>query len=419
MANTRLAWASCALVALLSLPTTRVGAQEAPGAEADRTLRTFTRGELRNLAPLLAAGTVCMVEFTTPDRLPAIIVATEIDAPPATVAAIVGDPAHYPDFVPALDSVTVTSDDASGLSYSWAWQAAVFTLSGTNTLQRFAPPEGHPEVGWRFVVRSTGGDLGTGRTVFRVLPSGPSRSVLISASRMDLRDANYIARQLAGGGASTNRSLNMALSIAMVLRTRVEAERRAGRVRPAIAAASTLERPSFDWVGLEPLLVRGDLIWFESSGTDLGRVAVTGVVPASEERVRTAMLDPQGFAQGLLSGAHATVLESSPETGTRFEWGIDLPLVGTSGQMRISHGSDGLIHMDGVSGALREARWRFDTTPRPYGTLVMTWGRFDLADGLWLIRVITEADGAFRPGLSSAAQLMMVRGLRLRIQRGL
>ena len=61
------------------------------------------------------------------------------------------------------------------------------------------------------------------------------------------------------------------------------------------------------------------------------------------------------------------------------------------------------------------ARWRFRTRTRDYGTLLVGWGRFDLGDGLWLVRVVQDADPAFRPGLSSSAELMMVRGLRTRL----
>ncbi len=414
----RIAWT--ALAAAVFAFSSSAAAQDAdPTDEGDRVLRGFTRAEADLLAPLLSTGTVCMVEFAPLDQLPAIIIATEIDAPIETVASIVGDPRGYPSFMPALDEVSVETDDASGISYAWAWRAAVFTLRGTNTLQAFTPPAGHPEVGYRYLVRSTGGDLGTGRTVYRLQPRG-ARTLLTSASRMDLRDANYIARQLAGGGVSVNRSLNIAIAMAMVLRTRMEAERRAGHTRPALAVETgEPERPVADWVAMEGLLHRGDIMWVESGGADLGRVAVAGVVHNPEPAARAAMLDPQGFARGFLAGAHVTTLEESPETGTRFEWGIDLPLIGTSGQMRIHEHSDGLVHMDGVSGALAQARWRFQTTARPYGALVLTWGRFDLSDGLWLVRVISDADPAFRPGLSAGAQLMMVRGLRARLQHGI
>jgi hypothetical protein len=274
-------------------------------------------------------------------------------------------------------------------------------------------------MGYRFVVRATGGDLGAGRTVWRVLPRGEGRSLLMSSSRMDLQDANYIARQLAAGGTTINRTVTIAINFAMLLRARMEAERRAGRTRPALPAPSADPvRPTLDAVRLERMLGRGDLMWVETSGDDLGRIAVIGAMHTNEATTRAAMLDPQGFTQGLLAGAHATILERD-EHGTRFEWGIDLPLVGTSGQMQLGEASDGRVHLDGVQGALAAARWRFETTARPYGTLVVTWGRFDPADGLWLLRVVTDADGAFRPGLGSAAQLMMVRGLRTRLIRGI
>jgi hypothetical protein len=139
-------------------------------AQADRALATFSTAELAALAPLLRTGTVSLVEFAAPDQLPAVVIATEVDADPATVAAVIGDPSHYPDFMPALDQVTMGARDGVSQSYEWAWQTSIFTLRGTNVMQTFAPPDGHPQPSWRFVVRSTGGDLGAGRTVWRVLP---------------------------------------------------------------------------------------------------------------------------------------------------------------------------------------------------------------------------------------------------------
>lgn len=405
---------------------------EGEAGAADRALATFTPAELGAIAPMLRTGTVSLVEFAGPGQVPAVVIATEVDAPIDEVARVVGDPRGYPAFMPALDEVSVEGEvpgaegggaaergSAGQLSYAWAWRTAIFTLRGTNVMQQFAPPPGHPEIGYRFVVRSTGGDLGAGRTVWRLLPRGAGRTLLMTSSRMDLEDANYIARQLASGGTTINRTVTIAINFAMVLRTRIEAERRAGHARTPLAPPSAdPERPAIDAVAVERMLARGDLMWVETSGADLGRIAVIGAMHTDVATTRAAMLDPQGFTQGLLVGAHATVLERG-EHGTRFEWGIDLPLVGTSGQMHLAEASDGRVHLDGVEGALAAARWRFETIERPYGTLVVTWGRFDPADGLWLLRVVTEADGAFRPGLASAAQLMFVRGLRTRLIRGI
>lgn len=385
----------------------------------DQPLATFGPQEIETLAPLLENGTVSLVGFAHEGEIPAVAIATLVEAPTSVVAQVIANPRNYPAFMPALDEVTVDTETDRQLAYRWAWQTSIFTLRGNNTMQHFAPPPDHPEMGHRFVVRSVGGDLGAGRTVWRVLPRGERQSLVMTSSRMDLRDANYIARQLAAAGTSMNRTVNIAINFAMLLRTRMESERLAGHVRaPITASMGEPVRPHMDATILEPLLGRGDLMWVETSGDDLGRIAIIGAMHTPLATTRAAMLDPQGFTQGLLVGSHATVLERTA-SGTRFEWGIDLPLVGTSGQMLLGEASGGRVHLDGVEGALASARWRFETVERPYGTLVVTWGRFDPGEGIWLLRVVGEADAAFKPGLASAAQLMMMRGLRTRLIRGI
>lgn len=414
--------AAFAMLAALSCGWAGVASAQGAAVEADRPLATFSPTELRQMGPLLDTGVVAFVEWAYGTELPAVVIACRVEAPPDVVAGVIGDPARYPEFMPALDAVTVTSDattaDVRSLSYSWTWQAAVFTLHGDNTMDLYAPPSGSPERGYRFVVRSTGGDLGVGRTVWRVLPDHGG-SLIMSSSRMDLRDANYIARSLAAASSSVNRSINVALAFSMVLRTRTEAERQVGFARPRISEPSgDPPRPPIDPTSVETMLIRGDLLWVESSdGTDQGRVVALSRLSQSSDRVRGAILDPGGFTQGMLSGAHANILEAGPG-GTRFSWGIDLPLVGTSGEMLMSEREGGTLCLDATSGALEGAAWRFALAPRDYGTLLTAWGTFDLGSGLWLIDVVQGADPSFRPGLSASAELMMVRGLRYRLDRG-
>lgn len=405
-----------AVVALASLSLAAPASAQST-AEVDRPLVTFTPTELALLGDLLDTGVVSLVEFAYGTELPAVVLACRVEAPPDVVASVIGDPARYPEFMPALDEVSLEPETETGaLAYEWSWHAAIFTLHGENTMETYAPPEDHPERGYRFVVRSTGGDLGVGRTVWRVLPDGAGRSIVMSSSRMDLRDANYIARSLAAASSTVNRSVSVGLSFSMMLRTRAESERRVGHVRTPIATGTgEPARPAIDPIPLESMLLRGDLLWVETTdGSDQGLVWAVTRLPQTEDAVRAAIRDPGGFTNGLLSGAHANILESS-EDRTRFEWGIDLPLVGTSGEMTMSERDDGTHCLDATSGALEGAAWRFAVTPRDYGVLLTSWGRFDLADGLWLIDVVEDADPSFRPGLSSSAELMMVRGLRTRL----
>ncbi len=396
---------SCALASSPSFAQTR--------NQADIRLATLSPVELSMVAPLLEHGIVSLVEFADDNTLPAIVIAADVAAPPNVVASVLGNPTNYASFMPALDSVEITAESGDQTSYTSTWRAAVFTLRGQNLMQRFCPPADHPERGYRFVFRSTGGDLGVGRNVWRIFPRGTGHSLVISSSRMDFRDANYIARQLSAGGAAVNRSINIAMAFSVFVRTRSESERVVGASH--VHVADTLVRPAIDPARFENLLLRGDLMWVDTSdGSDLGTVMVLGRMHNSLEDVRHMILDPGGFAQGLLQGAHATTTQQD-EQGSEFDWGINLPLVGTSGHMRMRAEDDGLIHLNATSGAMEGATWRFETIPRDYGTLVMTWGHFDLSNGLWLVRLVTDTDIAFRPGLSLAAQLMMVRGLRGRL----
>ena len=57
---------------------------------------------------------------------------------------------------------------------------------------------------------------------------GANESLVLYSMRIDLRDSNAVARQLSRGARSLNRSINLAMAFGTVLRTQVEAERRAG-----------------------------------------------------------------------------------------------------------------------------------------------------------------------------------------------
>jgi hypothetical protein len=99
---------------------------------------------------------------------------------------------------------------------------------------------------------------------------------------------------------------------------------------------------------------------------------------------------------------------------TRFEWGIDLPLVGVNGHMHMT--DDGAItSIDAVEGALEGGRWRFEATPVTRDAAMITgWARFDLADSTWLLRSMINTDPYLGLGMTAASEVMLVRALRSR-----
>jgi hypothetical protein len=389
-------------------------AQEADSPALDSPLRGFSPDEMARIEPLLDDGVVALVEQN--QMLPGIHLAAIVHAPADSIADIVAAPSEYPRFMPAVSDVTERERHETTVAFSWRWRTSIFALGGEATLTRFSPPPEQSIRGHRVVIERTSGDLGQGRDVWRIIPRGPRESLVTLSTRMDLREANYLTRNMGSASNSLSRSINLAMAFGTLSRTKIEAERRASFVAPPVERV--LDRPDIDLRRVEPLLRRGDLLLVEIDGTELVQAAVATRVRHEEARVRQIILDPVSFTQALINGSQASVRQRG-EDGTLFDWRVDMPLVGTSGTMRLREAEDRRIHLDAEGGALAGGRWRFETQPGVAAnvTMVLGWASFDVGDANFLLRAVVDADPAFRPGLSAATEIMMARALRIRLSR--
>lgn len=393
------------------IPLAAAAQEQSPAL--DRPLRGFSPEEMARIEPLLDEGFVALVEHN--QMLPGIHLAAIVEAPADSIADIVSQPASYPRFMPAVSDVEERERHEGTVAFAWRWRTSIFALGGEATLTRFSPPPAQRARGHRIVIERTSGDLGQGRDVWRIVPRGPRESLVTLSTRMDLREANYLTRNMGNASNSLSRSINLAMAFATLARTKIEAERRAGFAPPP--SDRVLDRPNMDLRLLEPILRRGDLLLVEVDGTELVQAAVATRVPHPEARVRQIMLDPVSFTQALISGSQASVTQRGDD-GTLFDWRVDLPLVGTSGTMRLREVEDRRIHLDATDGAMAGGRWRFETlAAQPAVTVVLGWACFDVGDANFLLRAIVDADAAFRPGLSAATEVMMARALRIRLMR--
>ncbi len=377
-------------------------------------LGTLSPEERALLAPHLAHGPVVLTEFQNRQTdLPAVIYAARINAPAKTVAAVIGKPSDYPHFMGALTGVEVQAVNGQMMAFDWTWGVTLFSLTGHNVMTSYP---GDSTRGYRFDIRTTGGDLGIGRVMWRVYPEGPKKSLVVFSSRLDMRDANYITRQLASEGNAVNRTINVAVAMVTLLEVKAEAERRAGTYLTGKFPAKPLRRPRVDMKALRHLLGRGDLVFMDLDGDTLQSVTVVGRSGASVERVRRVMLDPEEFGKSLLHGTCAEVVERT-DHGVKFEWEIPIPLLHVGGEM-ILRSSPTVIAVDGVSGTLSKGRWRFDTHRYPGGEAgVIAWAAFDPADSPKLIRKLIAGNTHFSHGFVAATQLAVMRSLRTRVHR--
>ena len=394
-------------------------AQEA----ADATLRdarqerlgAFSTQERALLSPHLDHGPAVLVEFSDDNGLPAVIMATRVHAPASLVARVIADPRAYPRFMPALDEVEVQSRRGTLLAYRWTWRTALFTLTGNNVMTTYPAPTGRADRPHRIAVESTGGDLGEGRLVWRVYPETGNRSLLVLSSRLDLRDANYVARELQRAGRSVNRTINISLSMIMLLGTKRETERVAGAgVEEPQHDLPALRRADLDVTRLAPMLARGDLLLLDMDGPRLNQAAIIGRMGRGRAQVREVMTNPRDFGSALVPGSYARVVAEEDNTVT-FDWGIDLPLIGTSGRMRLTD-SGSSVAIDAIGGALNGGEWRFETVDLPWGeATVIGLSRFDPTDASWLIRLLVQGNRDFGYGITAGTQVMVMRALRTRV----
>jgi hypothetical protein len=397
------AWSSTALA---EQRTSRVDATSA-------RLGALNHEERALLAPYVANGPVVLTEFTNRQTdLPAVIYMARIHAPAKTVASVIGKPAEYPRFMSALSSVDVQAVNDNMTAFDWTWGVTLFTMTGQNVMTTYP---GNASRGYRFDIRTTGGDLGIGRVMWRVYPDGPGKSLVVFSSRLDMRNANYITRQLASEGNAVNRTINVAVAMVTLLEVKAESERRAGTSVNGKFAQKPLRRPKIDMQALHPLLGRGDLVMMDLDGETLQSVTVLGRAGASVGRVRRVMMDPEEFGKSLLHGTCAEVVEKTDQ-GVKFDWEIPIPLLHVGGQM-VLRPSASVVAVDGVSGTLSRGKWRFDTHMYRGGEAgVIAWAHFDPSDSPKLIRKLIAGNTHFSHGFVAATQLAVMRSLRTRVR---
>lgn len=408
----RYLWLAICVGLLTTLRVESARADDAAAEALHQRLEALSPDERAQLAPLMERGPIALVEFSKPDTLPAVLVAGFVEAPAKLVASIIENPGAYPKFMHTLDSVEVTSKLGPQTSYKWTWRTGVLFLEGENRMTSYGPPPEHPEEGYRIAVNSERGHLGEGRLMWRVFPAGEKRSMVVLAMRVDMREANFVMRQLDAAARSVNRSVNIALCYVMMLGTKREAERRAG-FSGTLPSSVAFDSPGFDVKALKKILGRGDLLLMELTDKGLGKLSIVGRMGLHVDKLTPVMANPETFGKSLVPGSYTRVTKQEGDQKT-FEWGINLPFVGTEGEMTLTS-KDGMTAVDATQGSLKGGKWRFLTPALSNGEAVLIgYSKFDITQTTWLIQKIAEIDPVMGHGLAAASQVMILRALRSR-----
>src|SRR5690606_29495598 len=136
--------------------------------------------------------------------LPTILFAARVHAPVDQITKVITSPQHYPEFMPALDSVRIVARRSNQTAYDWTWKTSLFSLSGHTIATTMIPPPDRAMLGVRIDVEQVRGDLGSGRMLWRIFPESNDVSLVVFSSRIDIRKANWITKQIEHGKLSIN-----------------------------------------------------------------------------------------------------------------------------------------------------------------------------------------------------------------------
>jgi hypothetical protein len=163
-------------------------------AAADRPAPAKTQLEIdQQVAAALVAALptdgltdVVLIDHPATSGAPRVRMATAVSAPPATVRAVLLDPAHYQAVIPSLVGADLSAGPEGSTAIDWEIEIPLFNLDGRIVLR--PRPDGAE-------LQLAEGDLSPGRIVFTVAPR-PGGSTLMLDAQLDVRNSTFLLRRI-------------------------------------------------------------------------------------------------------------------------------------------------------------------------------------------------------------------------------
>jgi ribosome-associated toxin RatA of RatAB toxin-antitoxin module len=382
-----------------------------PLSAGARELRPPTRQEIQAAMPLLARGTVALVESDGRGWLKQVSIASIYDAPRDLVYRTMIDVGRYPEFLQNFSSVEVRQRRDRLLAYDWTWKGILFDFRGAN-MMTLTP-------GSRVDVRTTSGDLGEGRFLIDLLDAPGGKTLTVSTLFTDPRRGNWLARQLVARNPSMLHGMNLSVGMVFAYGMKARSEALAGhpagrRGRPG---GSLRGFSDVDLRPLEPLLSRGELALVETgSGGVLKQAAVFAKVGASADRVRSIVADPAHYPDYMSNIDSCDILERS-DGRIVYQMEIDSPIFDIEGRME-QRTEGGALRIHCTEGDLRGGNWGWEFHALGQGSAAVYYGYTNMARANWVLRQLVHREPFFDHGLNVGSKLIMVRAVKGRAEQG-
>lgn len=352
------------------------------------------------LSWLLESGDVIWMECDGAGQFQQASVFSSLPGSAAQASAIVSDPSQYKAMSPSVDSIEVHETKGSRTTFTSTVRIPFGSITNVIALDRVGPER----VDTRFV----GGDLKTGQFRWSFVPGTERRSSVIYSLKTDVREANWMIRQLTrirpetqhGGNAGTG--LITVWGLKRVLLGQ-DPSKAAGLPSPwaktpvelplKLTAASGSGGPSSqDWSQLTPFLSRGPLIQVESApGGRLKRVTVFALAAAPAARVYEVVAHPEDYSSRV---SNVSGVEIVKRTASLVEYRSIVEF------MKLKYRNTERMELfpnrittRTVDGDLKGAAGQLELLPMGDNTTLAAWSFYaDLAEGGWVMKQIFALD---------------------------
>lgn len=353
----------CALAFALCLPATsfaQVGSRiECPPAE-----------DLRQLRPLAERGAAALVYY--PDAGPGarVTVAVPVAAPVEVVRRALLEAERWPEYMPALRSVTLLSRRGRRAAYRFEVSASLLDVSATTSLT---------EVGDRRVdFNVLESDFGAAAARWDLLDDGPGRTLLVITTWSDPSQGHWLLRQAARANQTSTAGMGVAVDLVLSLSVARRAVTLAGTAtppRPARTSApgASLEPPAAGpWFGLASGPRRYYVYSFALAPDGaVSQATITHQTWGRADVLQSRIDDVTRYSEFVPGVRRSDATGASTADTARADVSLSSPFDSGAGVLARRRVSPGVVTLEGETGSLHGARWRWDVVrDAAHGTIV-------------------------------------------------
>lgn len=374
-----------------------VGFGSSSHGEALKPLPLSPAESIRLVGPLLDAGDVIWLECDGAGQFQQASVLARIPASASKAYEIVSDPLQYKAMSPSVDSVSIREKSAEKVTFESTVRIPFGAIHNVIAMELKGPD--------RIETRFVDGDLKTGDFRWWFVPESETRSAVIYTLKTDVRETNWMVRQLTRIRPETQHGGNSGTGLITVWglkRVLMGAQSTLLKHQPSpwakqpvelplkLSVASGLPRP--DWSALTPLLQRGPLIQVESApGGRLKRVTVYGLTRATPKSLYDLVGTPEAYPRHISHFQSVEVTKRVPGL-IEFESTVEFMKLRYRSRERMELFPDRILSRT-IEGDLAGAASQLELLPMAEGATLAAWSFYmDPSSNGWIMKQVFGLD---------------------------